>query len=265
MSVATNSHLLGAVCAVLLLAGCGAETTVGVLRVCLGDNDPPRAQRSPLKGFDVDVARLLAEGLNRKFEPVWLTRPNPTEIESTDLDYRALLQGRCDLQLSIPGAAAISDLAGRLALTQPYYGAGFELIPATADIDLESGRGGRIAVHGNTVAHALIDQLGFDWTMRRDNLDIVAAIAAGEADAGLIWGPDLATLNLPHNADFDPPAALRWNHHAVVRLADVALTAAIDGLLIQGSTRRAIEASMRRHGMPPHPPFAAVHQRVGLE
>ena len=33
----------------------------------------------------------------------------------------------------------------------------------------------------------------------------------------------------------------------------------------RGLSVRAIEASMRRHGMPPHPPFAAVHQRVGLE
>lgn len=262
----TKSQLIGVVCGVfaLLAGGCTAQSRVGVLRVCLGDSDLPRAQRKPLAGFDVDVARLLAEGLNREFEPVWLTRANPTEIESSDIDFRALLQGQCDLQLSIPGAAAIKGLAERLALTQPYYGAAFELVPATANIDLANGRGGRIAVRANTVAHSLIDQLGFAWTMRRDSLGITAAIAEGEADAGLIWGPDLAALNISHNADFETPVALRWNHHAVTRSADIALIAAIDVVLLQSGTRRAIEASMRRHGIPPHQPFASVHRGIEL-
>jgi ABC-type amino acid transport substrate-binding protein len=231
-----------------------------VLRVCLGESDPPRSEAQPLQGFDVDVARLLARGLNRELQPVWLATPNPTEIESTDIDYGPLLAGRCDVQLSIPGADAFGDLDQRLALTQPYYGAAFELVPASASMDLDSPGEARIAVRGNTVAHVFIDKLGFDWTMRRDSADIAQALSRGEADAGLVWGPELAAMQLSHNPEFEAPAVLRWNHHAATRVADVALREAIDGVLANEGVSEEIQASMRRHGIPPRSPFASVHQ-----
>jgi ABC-type amino acid transport substrate-binding protein len=155
---------------VVLLCGCSAEPTVGVLRVCLGEDDLPRSAASPARGFDVDVARLLARGLHRELQPVWLPAPNPTEIESTDIDYGGLLAGRCNLQLSIPGQDALVGFAERLALTQPYYGAGFELVPGNAHIDLDSPGPQSIAVRANTVAHLLLNRRGFNWTMRGDSM-----------------------------------------------------------------------------------------------
>ena len=86
------------------------------------------AQRWRVGGFDVDTAALLANGLDRELLIVWLPKPNPSEIESTDLDFGPLLSGQCDVQLSIPGPAAVAGRA--IALSEPYYGAGFELIPA---------------------------------------------------------------------------------------------------------------------------------------
>jgi ABC-type amino acid transport substrate-binding protein len=247
---------------VVLLAGCSAEPTHGVLRVCLGQSDPPRAQASPFGGLDVDVAQLLASGLNRELQPVWLAAPNPTEIESTDIDYGPLLTGRCDVQMSIPGVDALGAFAPRLMLSQPYYGAGFELVPAAARIDFDAPGDDRVAVRGNTVAHVLIDRLGFAWTMRGDSADIVAAVSNGEAAAGLVWGPDLAAVATSRNLDYEPPAALRWNHHAATRTADAALRDSIDAVLAQADVRDEILDSMRRHGVPPRRPFATVH---GLE
>jgi ABC-type amino acid transport substrate-binding protein len=233
---------------------------VGSLRVCLGESDAPRSEASPARGFDVDVAQLLADGLNRDLQPVWLPAPNPTEIESTDIDYGRLLAGRCDVQLSIPGLAALGSLGQRLALTQPYYGAGFELAPAEASMNLDVPGDARIAVRGNTVAHILVDRLGFQWTMRRDGADIAAAVNSGEADAALIWGPELASVGLSYNADFQAPAVLRWNHHGVTRTADVALRDAINSVLARADIRDDIATSMRAHGVPAHAPFASVHQ-----
>jgi ABC-type amino acid transport substrate-binding protein len=250
---------------VVLLAGCSTEPTVGVLRVCLGASDPPRSEASPFRGLDVDVALLLARGLKRELQPVWLAAPNPTEMESTDIDYGPLLTGRCDVQLSIPGVDALGALAQQLALSEPYYGAGFELVPATANLDLDSPGDSRIAVRANTVAHVFVDWLGFAWTMRRDSADIVNALNSGEADAGLLWGPELATAQVSRNVEFEAPAVLRWNHHGVVRAADVALREAIDVVLARSDVRADIEASMRRHGIPPRPPFPLVHQLEMLE
>lgn len=245
---------------IVLLTGCSAEPTLGVLRVCLGEADPPRSEASPLRGFDVDVAQLLAQGLNRELQPVWLAARNPTEIESTDINYGALLMGRCDVQLSIPGVEALGVFAQHLVLTQPYYGAGFELVPAGASIDFAAPGTGRIAVRANTVAHVFIDHLGFQWTMRDDSVDIVSALTSGEADAGLVWGPDLGAVSVSRALAFEPPAVLRWNHHAVTRTGNVALREAIDAVLARADVRDAVQASMRRHGIPPHRPFASVHQ-----
>jgi len=245
---------------VVLLTGCSAEPTVGELRVCLGANDPPRSQASPLQGLDVDVAQLLARGLQRELQPVWLAGETRGETESSDLDFASLLRGRCDLQLSIPGAEALGQFAPHLALTRPYYGAGFELVPDAASLDLDSPGNERVAVRGNTVAHLYLDRLGFRWTMRRDSADIAAAIGSGEADAGLVWGPDLAGVGMTYNPAFEPPAALRWNHHGVTRKADVDLRDALDAVLARPDVADDIEASMRRHGLPPRRPFESVHQ-----
>jgi ABC-type amino acid transport substrate-binding protein len=233
---------------------------VGVLRVCLGEADLPRSQAAPVQGFDLEVAQLVADGLNRELQPVWLAKPNPTEIESTDIDYGPLLTGRCDLQLSIPGLGALGGYAQHLALTEPYYGAGFELVPGNVDIDLEAPDERRIAVQNNTVAHVYIDKLGFDWTMRGDSDKIVAAIDSGEAGAGLVWGPELALLEIDYNPRFQAPAALRWNHHGATRSADLDLREAIDAVLARGDVRDGIHSLLRQHGIPPHRPFTSTHQ-----
>ena len=136
----------------------------------------------------------------------------------------------------------------------------FELVPATATIDLNFPGNDRIAVRSNTVAHVLIDQLGFPWTMHHDSADIVNALKRGEAEAGLIWGPEIAMTQTSYNLQFEAPSALRWNHHAVTRAADVALREAIDGILASVDVQEEIEDSMRRHGIPPRRPFVTVHR-----
>ena len=92
----------------MLLAGCTEQQHLGELMVCLGERDMPRAIRQDLAGFDYDFSVLLADRLHRKFTPVWLETPNPSEIESTDIDYTLLSRGACDIQPSIPGLDAIA-------------------------------------------------------------------------------------------------------------------------------------------------------------
>jgi len=196
------------------------------------------------------------------WQPVWLAEPNPTEIESSDVDYGWLLDGRCDVQLSIPGQAALGAFAERLVLSEPYYGAAFELVPESATLDLTAPEGHRIAVRGNTVAHVYIDRLGFDWTMRRDGRDIASAIDDGDATAGLIWGPELGALGLPYSRAEEPPVALRWNHHAAVRAADGPLRDAIDAVFATAGFHDDAWAWMRSAGIPPHRPFPSVHGSV---
>ncbi|MFV2091215.1 MAG: hypothetical protein ACC642_11190 [Pseudomonadales bacterium] len=232
-----------------LFACTEAPPPAGVLRACLYDLDPPRST-APGSGFDVDVARLVASRINHRLEIVWLKRPPRTEIESTDVDYRALLSGGCDLQLSVPGGA-IADFEASLSLTDPYYGTGYELIPADADLASAT----LVAVRANSVAHVVVDDMGLNWTMQPNARAIVDAVASGDADAGLIWGPELALLMsagvaVERNPQFQPSAALRWNQHMAVRRSDHSLLVGINAALSELETE--IAELLIEHRLPPH-------------
>jgi ABC-type amino acid transport substrate-binding protein len=209
-------------------------------------------------GFDFDVAELLAGELGTNLRIVWQPLPVMTEIESTDIDYGPILAGQCDLMLSIPGRDAIVGLETLLTLSEPYYGTGFELIPENAQLLDES----KVAVRANTVAHVVVDARGHDWTMQPDSAAIVAAVNGGQADVGLVWGPDLALLDQAHNDEFEPPRILRWNQHAIVRTGEDALLHDINAAL----ERRGDDVLdlLAKHAMPVHAPYAETHQQEAL-
>ena len=185
------------VAAAFALAACGqpapddagdvADTEAGNLRVCFAENDPPRSQRGGT-GFDLDVARHLAAELDRRLLIVWLPETEQTDIESTDVDFRPLLMGQCDLQLSVPGAGAVERFRGRLVLSQPYYGAGFELIPADSTFRFDVPYSQTVAVRANTVAHLALNAAAIPWSQQASNDDIVQAVVSrrrrGRTDLG---------------------------------------------------------------------------------
>ena len=243
-----------------------AEGTVAPLAVCLPAADPPRSTRADASGFDVDVARLLAAQLKRPLRLVWLPERGQTDIESTDLVFWPLLGGQCDMQLSIPGAPAIARHDSRLQLSEPYYGAAFELVPADATLVWGEPYEGVLAVRANTVAHVAVDAMGIRWTMQERTVDLVAAVADGHADAALIWGPNLALANgsVRRHEGFDPPAVLRWNLHVAVRRGD-GLLADLNRLLVDPTIKSAVKALLDDHGLPARAAFPTTHSRQALD
>ena len=239
------------------------------LAVCLPENDPPRSVRQAedvsagARGLDVEVARLAAARLQTPLRLVWLPEPRQTDIESSDLDFRPLLRGECDVQLSVPGEAAIARYRSGLELTAPYYGAAYELLPADAALRWNAPYAGTVAVRANTVAHLAVDAVGLRWTMQRSAADILAALARGDATAALIWGPDLAAVDAARSTAFEPPPALRWNLHAATR-RDHPLRSALDRLFADAATQGAVLALLEQYGLPPRPPFATAHTPAAL-
>ena len=235
------------------------------LAVCFPAADPPRSVRADASGFDVDVARLLATRLGRPLRLVWLPERGQTDIESSDLIFWPLLDGQCDMQLSIPGASAIARYGSRLELSEPYYGAAFELVPADATLSWGEPYPGTLAVRANTVAHVAVDALGIRWTMQERTIDLAAAVADGRADAALIWGPNLALEDsLPRNESFDPPAVLRWNLHMVVRRGS-SLLAQVNDLLADPTTKNAVKSLLETHGLPARAAFSTTYSRQALD
>ena len=240
----------------------GAET----LRVCLHADDPPRSERVGERGFDVDVMRQIAGRIGRSFEPVWIqTPPTMTEVEESDLPLADLVRGRCDALASVPGELALGSLAERIALSRPYYGAGFELVgPDSLPNDLRQLDNTRIGVRTVSVAHLVLESLGVEWAGRKTAAELLAALEAGEVGGALVWGPSLATLGGRPKDGWVPPAALRWNLHLATRGTDpltAELDIAIGKLIRSGEITRLLES----HGVPPHAPYPTFFSRATLE
>lgn len=227
------------------------------LRVCFPENDPPRSRRGG-GGFDVDVAAYLAKQLQRRLLIVWLPEEAQTDIESTDADYRPLLRGQCDLQLSVPGPEAVKRYRGWLVLSEPYYGAGFEVIPAHSPFKFDAPFAGTVAVRANTVAHLALNAAKIGWSQQSSSAGILGAVADGKADAGLVWGPDLALLATDHNNDFEAPAVLRWNLHAALR-RDNPLIEEVNRLISTAEFQANVTEHLVKHGIPVRIPFESVH------
>ena len=253
---------------ILLAAVCGAASLSWAngpsLDVCLPEDALPRASRATEQGFDIDVARLLAKELDRPLRVFWLPTPNLTDIESSDTDYRPLLRGQCNLMMSVPGASDIADFGGALTLSQPYYGASWEVFPADSGFNWKQPYDGKVAVRAHTVGHRAVHELGFDWTMQPDNLSIVDAVERGAASAGLVWGPSLGNLDVERKANTEPPQALRWNMHLAYRADDEAMSSAVNAALSAPGVQDAIAALLERHGIPQRGPFETVHTTEAL-
>ena len=232
------------------------------LRVCFPEVDPPRSERGD-GGFDVDVAGHLARRLGRRLVIVWLPEEAQTDIESTDADYRPLLMGQCDLQLSVPGAEAIKRYRGWLVLSDPYYGAGFEVIPADSPFQFDTRFDGTVAVRANSVAHLALNAAKVGWSQQSSNAGIVRAVAEGAAVAGLVWGPDLALLDSDHNPGFEAPPVLRWNLHAAFR-KDSPLIDDVNRLIASADFRAYVGTNLVKHRIPVRGPFASVHTPADL-
>jgi len=196
------------------------------LRVCLLEDDLPRAHRAQAAGFDHDLFRTVAERLGREFAPIWAASARAfSEIDDTDLPFDELLDGACDVAPSVPGELALDELQGAIDLGPAYYAAAFEVyMPQVESLEwagLPEAVGDRkVAVRLQSLAHFAAQAAGLDWTSQPSEAAVVAAVDDGRAAAALIFGPALASLGKdPVNA-FEPPPGLRFNEHAAVRAGD---------------------------------------------
>ena len=251
--------------AVLSLSACDRSTVDSAatgpetdeLRICFAEDDPPRSQRGA-GGFDIDTASFLAERLDRRLLIVWLAEEAQTDIESTDADYRPLAMGQCEVQMSVPGAQAVKRYRGWLVLSEPYYGAGFELIPADSPFRFGTPFAGTVAVRANTVAHLALNAADAQWSQQSSSAAIASAVAEGASAAGLVWGPDLALLDSDHNPDFEAPPVLRWNLHAALR-KDNPLLDDVNRVFASAEFREQVAVRLAQYGIPVHRPFDGVH------
>jgi mxaJ protein len=170
----------------------------GVLRVCADPNNLPFSNRRG-EGFENAIVELLARDLGRRVEYTWWA-------ERRGFVRNTLKAGLCDL---VPGLPSGSELA---LVTRPYYRSTYVFVTRRSrGLHLRSFDDPRLArlrigvqMIGNDAAnsppaHALARRgmvanvVGY--TLYGDYRDpdpparIVAAVARGEVDAAVVWGP----------------------------------------------------------------------------
>lgn len=183
--------------ALATLAACAAFAAAGVqagpLRICADpDNLPFSKEEGPEKGLYVELARLVSQKLGESPEFIWwLSHNQRRALRNT------ILQDGCDAYFALPAEA---DYRVRgLQRTKPFLDVSYAIVapPGLQVSGLADLRGKRIGVlHGSPPHILLATREGFTSTSFRAHEEALAALAKGEVDAAILWGPNAGYENL---------------------------------------------------------------------
>ena len=224
--------ILGAASAVALLTCADLSAQVGQpLAFCLASDNLPFSSAEADRGIEVEIARAISERLGREALFVW------RDAHGEESPEEALQGGRCDVAAGAivdPGQMAEGRRVPGLALTDPYYSAGYLLIhrqgvPSAGTLtDLGDVR---IGVEMISIPVYTLKLRGHKVYAMHDHNKVIEAVADGRIDYGYIWGP-LAAWLLRNRDDvvlaetFKPVD--RWNFALAVRQEDEPLRQALN-------------------------------------
>jgi ABC-type amino acid transport substrate-binding protein len=227
------------------------------LAFCLAADNLPFSAADPPQGIEVEIAREISERLGREALLVWR---DANEEESPE---EALRDGRCDVAAGAivdPGPMAQGRRVPGLALTDPYYSAGYLLIhrPEVPSVGaLAELRDIRIGVEMVSIPIYTLKLRGHKVFALDDYDEVIRAVAEGRTDYGYVWGPLVAWL-LRERDDvvlaeaFQPEE--RWNFALAVREADEPLRQALNGVVRGLTAGGAVAEIFAKYGVPYLPP-----------
>jgi mxaJ protein len=252
----------------VLPIGSEAAAQDRVLRVCADPNNLPFSN-DRFEGFENKVAQIVADEMHATVQYTW-------HPQRRGFIRETLKAGSCDLVVGVPSGY---DL---VLATKPYYRSTYVFVyPKSRNFQLRSFddpvlRPLKIGLEeigadgANTPpAHALVRRglvrniVGFKmWdvnSVENPQGRIVDAVAAGEVDVAIVWGPSAgyfarrqpaAALEVvPVSSTTDPPMIpFAFDIAMGVRQGDSALKAELEGIL---DRRRAdIERILEEYGVP---------------
>jgi quinoprotein dehydrogenase-associated probable ABC transporter substrate-binding protein len=248
---------------------CAGETAAKdrELRVCADPNNLPFSNQR-LEGFENEIAQLVAKDLRATVTYTW--RP-----QRRGFVRRTLKAGKCDLVLGVP-----SDYDLVLA-TRPYYRSTYVFVYARSKhLQLRSfddpvlrklkiglhafAEGGANAPPAHALARrGIVDNVVGFAMWGEDSVEspagrIIDAVAAGEIDVAIVWGPfagyfarrQRAALEVvPVSPALDPPSLpFVYDISIGVRKGENAFKKELDGIL---DRRRAdIQGILKRYRVP---------------
>lgn len=250
--------------AALLLMACGVQARE--LRVCADPNNMPFSNAAQ-DGLENKIANLIAADLGAEVHYTWWA-------QRRGFLRNTLKAGLCDLVPGLPG-----NLEG-VRNTAPYYRSSYAFVTRADGPDVRSFddpilRQVKVGVHligddgSNTPpAHALarrgiVDNVrGYmiygDYSEPNPPARILQALAAGEIDVAVVWGPlggyfasrePVPLKVMPVHQAYDAPQLpMAFEISMAVRKEDAALRQEIDAVL---NRRRAeVDAILAEYGVP---------------
>ncbi len=233
-------------------------------------NLPYSSAKDDRPGFDLELARALAQRLQVKLRVDWLDIQRDTPIGK-------LLDHQCDLVFGEPIAANIiadeEELAGKVLYSQPYYGTGYMLVErkngphAGSLAELKGAKSQRLGTEAGSVADYALRRRGYLRLLYRNQLATLKALNDGEIDYAYLWAnvgwtlhvsPD---LNLELARKYVPEE--RWNIAVAMVRGDDELKRHVDAALETLKGNGTVIRALGRYQMPYFNPFsepaASVH------
>jgi polar amino acid transport system substrate-binding protein len=252
-----------ALCTLAAVAALGATgVQAGPLRICADpDNLPFSKADGPEKGLYVELAGLVGRKLGESPEFVWwLTYNQRRALRNT------ILQDGCDAYFALP-ADADYKVRG-LQRTKPFLDVSYAIVaPQGLQVGgLADLLGKRIGVlHGSPPHILLASREGYTTTSFRLQEEALAALAKGEVDASILWGPSAGYENLRKHASrwqVTPVAGegLGGQMAVAVRRGQDELAARIDKALAELQPQ--IEELARKYGFPRGKPLPLSARQV---
>lgn len=220
-----------------------AAADSAALSVCVEQDNPPFSSQDGnggAQGIDIDVAQALAQRLQRSLRIVWVTEPERGGFG------KALRQsidaGKCDAFMGVPASRDSNELLREhaLAVSVPYLIVGYVYASRTGSVPAtpqDARRAKRIGVTSATPGDLYLHAHNLNRVPYPSTAAVLQALAAGEADLGLVWTPAVASAAQTSHGNWvlsrepaDDPA-LRTPLAVAVRAADSSLRRDIDTAL----------------------------------
>jgi mxaJ protein len=244
-------------------ASCAPAST---LTVCADPNNLPFSNRARA-GFENKIVQLLAKDLQKQIRYVWWAQRRGY-LRNT------LTEAKCDLW---PGVASGVE---RVATTHPYYRSTYVFVTRASshllDLTLDDPRLRDLSIGvqlvGNDAnntppAHAIAGlglvsnvrgyMLYGNYAQPNPPAAIVTAVASGEVDVAMVWGPlagyfarrsSVALTLSPIPSSKASPWPMQFDIAMGVQVHDAALLEAVNNVLAR--EQPAIDAILRRYAVP---------------
>jgi polar amino acid transport system substrate-binding protein len=202
----------------------------GILELCANPDALPYAsQKKDQPGFQVELARALAQGLGVQLQVAWI------------YVQRRANQANCDILMDAFSDPEVHE--GRLKLSVPYQRTGVALafapgVPIVQTFgDLQPDQ--KIGVMVSSVASVVLGKKGLRTTPYSFESDMLDELLSGEIQAAAISPAKAAYYNYTHPDRqiglayaYDSEPELGWTVSVGMRKADKALVDAINPVLI---------------------------------